>query len=367
MKDLGIYSKLHWVISEMGIFYQGKLHSVSDLLSLLKFPELSLSEKLRLAWSTFKCKYRDPSDWHDFENLSAQEWLTSLYGEHIYRIFYEFLLNLKFRSYAPKISAAWFWARINRLANSRTVTQKECLGYLEGGTKTFINALERAIRERGGEIYLKTPVAEVVVHEGLATGIRCDGKFYGFDHIISTVPIPVFLTLFPAMDGPYVNNLNSLNYIDVIVMVMHLSQRFSRLFWMNINDPRIDLAGIIEYTNINPSSTAAGDAILYIPQYLPNDHQFFRLSDKQLFTLYCNYLNLIRPDFRQYWVKGYKVFRTRFAQPICELGFSKQIPEIQTNIPNLYLTDSFQLHPDDRTVAGSTALGQKAVNLILKR
>ena len=345
----------------------GSIYTMSDPLSLLKFPKLSPSEKLQLAWSTLKCKYRNPSDWHDLENMSAQEWLTSLFGQRTNEILYKFLLDLKFHSYAPMISAAWMWARINRLANSRSFTQKECLGYLEGGTKTFIDALESKIRELGGEIYLKTPVEEVVVHEGLAKGIYCDGKFYAFDHILSTIPIPIFITLLNSMDGPYFNNLNSLNYIDVIVMVMHLSQRFSKLFWMNINDPRIDLAGIIEYTNINPLSTAEGEAILYIPQYLPNDHQFFRLPDEQLFKLYCNYLNLIRPDFRQNWVKGYKVFRTRFAQPVCETGFSKQIPEIQTNIPNLYLTDSFQLHPDDRTVAGSTVLGLKAVNRILKR
>lgn len=367
MKKLGIYDRLRWVTTEMGCFYQDRLCTMSDLFSLLMFPHLSLTEKIRFGWSTLQCKLRNRSNWNDLENISAQEWLLSLYGQHTYDILYKPLLDLKFRTYARKISAAWMWARINRVGNSRTITQKERLGYLEGGTQIYISTLESAVRQMGGDIFLEATVEEIMVEKGLATGVYCEGKFHAFDQILSTIPIPLFRRLINNVDGSYFENLHSLEYIDVLVMVLHLSQRFSRHFWMNINDPQIDLAGIIEYTNLNPSPQLGGDAILYVPQYLTNDHPFYQMPGEQLFDLYCSYFSLIRTDFNKDWVKGYWIFRNRYAQPICEIGFSKHIPDIQTQIPNLYLTDSYQVHPDDRSISNSSGLGIKAARLILNR
>jgi len=366
MKELGSYDRLRWVTTEMGCYYNKNLLTMSDPLSLFMFPHLPLADKIRFAWAMFQCKIRNASSWQDLENVSAREWLISQYGQRAYDVFYKPLLDLKFRMYAPKISAAWMWARFNRVGNSRTITQRERLGYLEGGTQTYINALGSAVRQMGGEICLKATVEEIIVEKGLAAGVCCNSKFYAFDHVLSTIPLPLFRTLIHHVNGSYFENLQSLEYIDVMVMVLRLSQRFSKYFWMNINDPQIDLAGIIEYTNLNPSPQLGGDAILYIPQYLPSDHPLYQMSQEQLFDLYCSYLSLIRSDFSKDWVKGYWVFRNRYAQPICETGFSKHIPDMQTQIPNLYLTDSYQVHPDDRSISNSSGLGQKAARLILR-
>lgn len=366
MKELGIYDRLRWVTTEMGCFYNGELHTMSDPLSLLMFPHLSVRDKIRFAWAMFQCKIRNASSWQDLENVSAREWLLSQYGQRSYDVFYKPLLDMKFLSYAPKISAAWIWARFNRVGNSRTVTQKERFGYLERGSITYISALQRAIQDRGGEIRLGASVERIMVDKGIATGICCDGKFYAFDRVLSTIPIPLFQSLLHHVNGSYFDNLHSLEYIDVLVMVVRLAQKFSKHFWMNINDPRIELPGIIEYTNLNPSPWLGGDAILYIPQYLPSNHPFFQMSPEQLLDLYCGYLPIIRPDFTRDWVKGYWVFRNRYAQPICATGFSKHLPDMKTQVPHLYLTDSYQLHPDDRSISNSSHLGQKAAHLILE-
>ncbi len=123
---------------------------------------------------------------------------------------------------------------------------------------------------------------------------------------------------------------------------------------MNVSDPRMDIAGIIEYTNLNPCEYLGGDSIVYMPQYLPGSHAIYTMPDEQLFELYCGYLAMVRPEFDRTWVRQYWVHRDRFAQPICDLGFSAKTPGMQTPIPNLFLTDSYQLHPDDRTIANST-------------
>jgi hypothetical protein len=90
------------------------------------------------------------------------------------------------------------------------------------------------------------------------------------------------------------------------------------------------------------------------------------MSDDALFALYCDYLSRIRADFQKEWVRGWWVFRNRFAQPICQIGFRDHVPAIQTPIRGLYLTDSYQLHPDDRTISNSSGLGRTAARLVLE-
>jgi hypothetical protein len=41
------------------------------------------------------------------------------------------------------------------------------------------------------------------------------------------------------------------------------------------------------------------------------------------------------------------------------------MPDIKTPVKGLYMTDSSQLHPDDRTISNSIDLGRKATKLIL--
>jgi protoporphyrinogen oxidase len=106
---------------------------------------------------------------------------------------------------------------------------------------------------------------------------------------------------------------------------------------------------------------------LYLPQYLPATHPLYDMNNRDQFDLYCRYLRKINRAFEPGWVKEYWVHRERFAQPICELGFSRRIPPIQTPIDNLYLTDSYQIHPGDRAISDSTALGRQAAQLILAK
>ena len=181
----------------------------------------------------------------------------------------------------------------------------------------------------------------------------------------STVPIPHTGDLFAGVEGSYFENLRRLKYIGVMVMILRLERRYSKYFWMNVSDPRLDISGIIEYTNLNPCPDLGGDAVLYIPQYLPHTHPLYATSNEDLFATYCDYLKIVNPQFDRSWVRQYWVHRDRFAQPLCEVGFAKHVPSIQTPIDNLFLTDSYQLHPHDRSISDSTDLGHRAARAIV--
>jgi protoporphyrinogen oxidase len=166
---------------------------------------------------------------------------------------------------------------------------------------------------------------------------------------------------------PYQRSLSQLETIDVVVIAMRLRHRFSRYFWLNVSDPLMNLAGIVEHTNLSPRPDLGGDGILYLPHYLPDGHPLHGQSDEELFDLACRTLTAINPAFEPAWVRGYWVHRDKYAQPICDVGFSSRTPSIQTPVDALFLTDSCQLHPYDRSVSGSIGLGKTAAQLMLAR
>ena len=365
--ELGLAARVRWVATQMGFYHACRLSPIGDPLSMLRSPHFSLGQKMRLAMATAGITLGDSSGWKRLEDVPAPEWLVRRYGPRVYRVLYEPLLRLKFHEYAPRISAAWMWARFHRLGKSRTPTQKEQLGYLGGGTQVYIDALESALFSRGADLQVSAAVDEVIIDGARAIGVRCAGELRRFDAILVTVPIPSVRSLLRGADASYLRSLERVAYIDVVAVAMRLKRSFSKYFWLNVSDPDIDLPGIVEYTNLNPRPDLGGDAIVYMPQYAPAKHRVHGMSDLELFDKNFGLLRTINPEFDRRWVRRYWVHRDKFAQPICDMGFSRHTPPMRTPIADLYLTDSSQLHPYDRSISGSTALGKRAAQLILGR
>jgi protoporphyrinogen oxidase len=367
LHELGIAQHLHWKTTRMGLFYHGAMHTLSDPLSLLRFPHLSWWDKWRFAWATMRAKMTPHDTWQRIEHMRAQEWLIRNYGKRTYAMLYAPLMHMKFRAYAADISAAWMWARFHRLGRSRTLTQQERIGYLAGGSQTYVNALVQAAQQQGVVFAFGNRAEALLMEQGHVTGVRTSQHVFPCDVVLSTIPLPALLPLVQSLHGAYWDNLRSLRSLGVVVLLLRLKQSLSKYFWLNVNDPRIDLAGIIEYTNLNPCPQLGGDTLLYLPHYLPASHPLFRTSDDVLLHLSCRSLKLIQPAFDTSWVREYHVHRDRFSQPICERGFSHRHPAMQTPISNFYLTDSHQLHPHDRSISDSSDLGEQVARLIMGR
>jgi protoporphyrinogen oxidase len=301
----------------------------------------------------------------DLAPRRAIEWLKELFGERAYRAIWEPLMRFKFAEHAPEVSAAWIWARMVRLSRSRTSPWREELGYLEGGSTVVLEALARDFERRGGRLVLNADVEAIAFEGGRAAGVRAGGETIPADAVISTVTTSRFLKLAGGLDGPYIEGLRRIPTIGIFCLFLRLSERVTPFFWVNANDRRVPFAGMIEYTNLNPLPELGGDHILYVPQYLSADDPRYGQTDEEVLRAYTDALALINPAFDPRWIRFSAVFRDRFAQPICLTDYKTTTPDIQTPVANLFLTDSCQLHPHDRTISGSFGLGLDAARRAL--
>ncbi|RMF93119.1 MAG: NAD(P)/FAD-dependent oxidoreductase [Candidatus Schekmanbacteria bacterium] len=365
LKELGIDKRLNWVYTKMGLFYKGKIYPFSRPWDLMRFPYLTFGEKLKFGFGLMDIKRKGVDDWKDIEMRKADEWLKEQFGENIYYILHEPLIRHKFGSYAQKISAAWMWARIHRIGKSRSkILQREILGYIDGGTKTLVDELEKRITSNGGKIRLKERAEKIIHKNGRVCAVQFEKGEIECDAIISTISAPELAEIIPDGDGPYWDKIRKIESIGVVCALLITKESLSENFWLNINDPKINLAGVIEYSNLNPCHFLNGSKVLYMPQYIHSEHPIFKNTKEEIINTYSKYLSRINSRFSEDSIEKAFVFKDKYAQPICETGFSALTPGIKTSIKGLYITDSCQLHPDDRTISNSINLGKKAAEML---
>jgi protoporphyrinogen oxidase len=352
LQELGLENKLHWRSTTMGFFNGNKLHPWGDPVSLLRLSSLGIIDKLRYGLFAFVCVRRN--SWPALENESARDWIVRWCGPSIYERLWKPLFDHKFYEYADNISAAWIWTRIRRIGRSRKSIFQEELGYIEGGTMTLVNALVDGIRSNGGRVHLGNPVQQITTHNGQVTGVQTANGHYPADAVICTTPTPLVSAIVPDLPSDWKQRYNAIHNIGVICVIFKLSRSVSPHFWINVSEPDIEIPGVIEFTNLRK---VGGDAIVYVPYYMPVTNKKFSWPDADLLAEAFQCLQRINPALTNDNIIATKVARLRHGQPICEPGFAAKIPPVQTPIAGLQIADTCFYYPEDRGIAESVRLG----------
>ena len=71
-------------------------------------------------------------------------------------------------------------------------------------------------------------------------------------------------------------------------------------------------------------------------------------------------LKLVNPAFDESWIKERFITRAPYAQAVCSTRFADLIPPHRTPLRGLYVTDSTQFYPEDRTLSAAIEQGRIA-------
>lgn len=344
-RELGLEGRLRFKRVRTGFFYEGVPYPFTTPWDLLRFTPIPLAQRLR--FGAFALEARMRKEWRQLDELRAKPWLIDRIGLRAYTVIWEPLLSLKFGEFHERISAAWVWHRLHRVARS-----KGRMGYLEGGAGLLLDTLASQIRAHGGAIHTERPAREVLVAQGRVRGVALeDGEVFECDHVITTLPLPIVADLLPRECESCAAPLRQISYIGVVCAVMKLARPVSSCFWLNVNDRRVPCNGIIEYTNLNPIDRDAGH-IVYVPYYVPVSHPLYTSSDEEVLRRSWEALRVIAPGLHDGDLVSHRVFRAPYAQAICPSGFLDLLPPADGHVSGLHLLDSVFLYPEDRTQSG---------------
>ena len=353
LDELGIAHQMHWVETKMGYWYQNRLQAWGNPFALLRFRGLSLIAKFRYGLHAFLCTKR--TDWKPLDNVEATGWIRRWVGDEAWEVLWRRLFDYKFYDYSSNLSAAWIWSRIRRIGRSRYSLFREKLGYLDGGSTTLLNALKADIERHGGIIRLNSPVQKIHIEQGRVTAVQTSEGLETFDKVISTVPLPYVPRLIPDLPQDVLQQFQALKNIAVVCVIAKLKKPLSNNFWLNVNDPEMDIPGLVEYSNLRPLE----HSIVYVPFYMPGEHPKFSDADEVFLEKVKAYLKKINPELRDDDFIDIRASRYRHAQPICDPGYLSTLPPTALPIHGLWVADTSYYYPEDRGISESIGFGRQ--------
>jgi protoporphyrinogen oxidase len=357
LDELNIANKMHWVETKMGYWYQNRLQAWGNPLALLSFKGLGWVAKFRYGLHAFLSIKRN--NWKPLDHIEASAWIRRWVGDEAYEVLWRRLFDYKFYDHVGNLSAAWIWSRIRRIGRSRYSLFKEKLGYLEGGSKTLLNAMQAAIEDHGGEFRLKCSVNKVVINNQQVLGIEAAGQFEAFDKVISTIPLPYVPRVMPDLPADVLVKFQALKNIAVVCVIVKLTQPLTENFWLNTNDTDMDIPGLVEYTNLHPLD----QHIVYVPFYMPGEHPKFADSDEEFVQKVKRYLKKINPALQDSDFVDVRASRYRYAQPICDPGYLDKLPPVSLPVKGLWVADTSYYYPEDRGISESLGFGRQMAKM----
>jgi protoporphyrinogen oxidase len=342
--ELGIADQLRFNETRMGFFYQGKIHSMNNVVEFLRFPPLGWIDRFRLGLTVLYAQF--VRDWHSLESISVEKWLVRLGGKATFKNIWLPMLKAKFDGGFETTPATYIWSRLVRMKSTRSgASQKEGAGHLIGGYITLIEAMANKIRSTGGRIHLQKPISKIVIEQNKVMGILSNGELHSFDKLIATVQPPIFQKMIPDADNEYRDFLGRTKYLGIICPIMILDRSLSGYWTLNIAEDNIPFTGVIETTAYIDPKFVGGHHLVYLPKYTAPDSPYQKMTDEEIRVLWMNHLESMFPGFQRQWIRYFLIHRERYVEPLHLLNETHLIPTVQTPIKDLYLATNAQIYP----------------------
>jgi protoporphyrinogen oxidase len=223
------------------------------------------------------------------------------------------------------------------------------------------------ILELGGEVLLKTPVKEIVIENGKATGIRMtNDEVVKFDKVVCTMQTPVFQRLIPSADQKYHEYLSKSDYLGIIAPLLVLTKPLTGNWTVNITDDRFPFTGVIETTAFIDPKYVNGYHLVYLPKYTAPGSEWQKKSDDEIKQIWRENLQAMFPDFDPSTIKYFLIHRERYVEPLHGLNETDLVPEVKTPIGKLFLATTSQIYPALTNGESVSRHARDAAEIVLK-
>jgi protoporphyrinogen oxidase len=367
LDELGLMPHLRGVTTKMGFYHDSKIYPMSNPVDFLTFPPLSMIDRFRLGLTILGA--RQVKNWHELEQIPVLEWLTRLGGKRTVEHIWKPLLRAKFDGGFEKVPATYIWSRLVRTTDSRGKTgATEQMCFLTGGYIMLINALAKAIRDRGGEINLGTTVQQIQVTDGRVSGLLLGDRSVASEGVVVTMQTPVARRLLPSNAPEVIASWSKLEeYLGIVCMLLVMKRSLTPYYTLNITDSNIPFTGVIETTNLIEREYSNGYHLVYLPKYVSATNPFAKMNDAELTEAFMGYLRKMFPDLRDDDIVAMQIGRERYVEPLHPVGRTDDIPAIVSAVPGLYLVNSSQIYPQLTNGEAAVAYANSSAALIAER
>ncbi len=362
LQRIGLESQMRWVETKTGFYAGGRLISMSNTAEFLKFPPLSLIEKLRLGGTIFYAsKIRN---WRRLEKLSVEKWLRRWSGRGVFEKIWHPLLQAKLGEAYKQTSAAFIWAHTARMYKARRSGMKtEMFGYVPGGYAQVLESWVDWLSSRDVTMRTASPVQRIVSIESGELRVEfANGESEVYDNVVSTIASPFIAESCPALTETEKQQHRDIRYLGVVCASLLMDKPISQYYVTNITDTWVPLTAVIEMSTIVDSqSQLAGKHLVYLPKYLPDDHEGLNESDDDYREKCLSTLEKMYDHFSRDQVVEFKIARAKYVAALATVDYSTRLPPIVTSVPGFYALNSAHIVKGNLNVNETITLGEEKI------
>ncbi len=360
LTEIDLEKEIDWVETKTGFYAGGKLLSMSNTAEFLRFPPLSMIERLRLGGTIFYAS--KIKNWRRLEKLSVEKWLRRWSGNGAFEKVWLPLLKAKLGDAYTQTSAAFIWAHTARMYKARrSGAKKEMFGYVPGGYARILDRWVEVLVQQGLTVMTSSPVKNVQrADENGGLDVTFDnGDLQRFDNVVSTIASPLIARSCNELTNVEKHQLENIRYLGVVCASMLLKESISPYYVTNITDTWVPLTAVIEMSTIvNSKTQLGGNHLIYLPKYLPDDHEGLNETDEDYKEKCLSTLEKMYDHFSRDKVLDFKVARAKYVAALATIDYSQRLPPIVTSVPGFYSLNSAHILEGNLNVNETITLGE---------
>lgn len=366
IEEIGLSDDLKWIETKTGFYTGGKLYSMSDTAEFLKFPPLNLIEKLRLGGTIFYAsKIRN---WKRLEKIKVADWLSRWSGKGTFKKIWEPLLKAKLGESYQRTAASFIWAHISRMYKARrTGLKKEMFGYVNGGYRSIIQRMGDLLESQNVDIKVDHAISKVEKQGDGSFSIEFQNQpAQSFDRVIMTTPNSIMSRVCVDLSQDEKDRFDKVEYLGIVCASLLLKKPISKFYVTNITDTWVPMTAVIEMTTIVDTDEFGGKSLVYLPKYVPADHELFEKTDQEIEESFISALEKMYPEFSRDDVEAFKISRVRSVMAIPTLRYSELLPPMNSSVDGLYFVNSSYILRGNLNVNETITIAEEAMETVLK-
>ena len=357
IKELGIADKLFFKQTSMGVYRKGKIYDFNSPLDLFKFKPIKFIDKFKFGLSSLYLGKL--ANWEQYENTPAIDWFYKNAGTTSTDALWKPMHDIKFGPYAKEVPLAWMVGRLKQRFSSRK-SGEEQLGYIEGSLQVLLDALLAKLKDLGVQLLSETKVESLMVENNTLKGLKTNKGELQVGKTLFTIPTIYLKELTKPVSEKLTEELNNIEYFGAVCTILEMKKPLSEIYWLNMADEGFPFGGVIEQTNFIPKEKYNGKNIAYLSRYFAHSEAIATMSNEEIKQLMVKPLKKIYPNFSEDDLLNVHIFKTMTAATVCDLNFSKKIPNCKTEIEGMYLASMPHIYPDERSTNNSIRLAAEA-------
>ncbi len=364
--EIGLGDDMKWVETKTGFYTNDTLYSMSDTAEFLKFPPLNLMEKLRLGGTIFYAS--KIKNWKRLEKMEVAAWLRRWSGRGTFEKIWLPLLRAKLGESYKKTAASFIWAHISRMYKARRKgLKKEMFGYVKGGYSRIINRMAEMMDELGVDVRVDHPISRIAKNEsGRFTIDFKDKPSEEFDRVIMTTPNSILSRVCVDLSEDEKERYDRVEYLGIVCASLLLKKPLSKYYVTNITDTWVPMTAVIEMTTIVDPAEVNGHTVVYLPKYVPAEHELFDKSDEDIQEDFLAALERMYDHFSRDDVIDFKISRVRSVMAIPTIRYSEILPPMKSTVDGLYVVNSSYILRGNLNVNESITIAEDAMETVLQ-